>query len=343
MDEPETTPAPKRPSIAGRVLALALILYCIAIAVVYRQRADAFAAVTVCPPWAWSLPAFLVLLAASTRRAGGRLLGLAWLAWLIFLPATADTPLAITRQAPSPAAAPAEPTTGKIPIRIISLNCGNLNGRSAEDVIAYHPDVVLLQESPGPREVADLARKLYGERGQFLWNADASIVADGGVEPLPGHDPKNIHASAAIVELAAGAKIAVVSMRLEPAIVRLDFWSPACWREQTENRQLRRRQLRTMVENHAAVPADVPLVFGGDFNAPAGDAVFRELEPRLRDPFRDVGAGWGNTIVNEFPFARIDQIWIDDHWQAAVVQAQRTRRSDHRMVIADLLVERPAN
>lgn len=223
-------------------------------------------------------------------------------------------------------------------VRVISLNCGNLDGRSADDVIEFHPQILLLQESPGARELAELAQQLYGDRGHYLWNADASIVADGEIEPLPGHDRQNIHASIARVVLEGGAEVAVVSMRLEPAIVRLDFWSPECWRSQTANRRLRRRQLRDIFAS-ATVPEGMPLVLGGDFNAPAGDAVFQVLGPRLRDSFRDAGAGWGNAIINEFPFARIDQVWIDKHWRAAVVQAQRTVRSDHRMVIADLLLD----
>ena len=71
-----------------------------------------------------------------------------------------------------------------------------------------------------------------------------------------------------------------------------------------------------------------------------GDAVYRLLAPRLRDAFAEAGVGWGNTITNDFPFARIDQIWIDPHWRPRAVQAQRSAHSDHRIVIADLtLVE----
>jgi endonuclease/exonuclease/phosphatase (EEP) superfamily protein YafD len=95
------------------------------------------------------------------------------------------------------------------------------------------------------------------------------------------------------------------------------------------------------MEPAADVRGSVPLIVGGDFNAPAGDAVFRLLRPRLRDAFAEAGCGWGNTIINDFPFARIDQIWIGRHWQAIAVQAQPSAHSDHRIVIADLLLEVP--
>ena len=54
------------------------------------------------------------------------------------------------------------------------------------------------------------------------------------------------------------------------------------------------------------------MILGGDFNAPQGDAAFRPLAPRLRDAFRDGGQGWGNTITNDTPFLRIDQVWVSD-------------------------------
>jgi vancomycin resistance protein VanJ len=86
------------------------------------------------------------------------------------------------------------------------------------------------------------------------------------------------------------------------------------------------------------VPPFVPLIVGGDFNAPAGDRIYRALPPRLRSTFRDGGKGWGNTVLNDFPIARIDQIWASDHFRTATVVARKTVNSDHRMVICDLLL-----
>ncbi len=188
-------------------------------------------------------------------------------------------------------------------MRVISLNCGSFATRSASDVVDYGAQILLLQESPGADELAAFAEKLYGSRGRYLQTADASIVADGELEMLPVHDPRDSHASYARVRLPSGVEVALVSLRLEPALVRLDFWSPECWRSQTDNRRTRRGQLRAIAAKIAAIPPDLPLVLGGDFNAPAGDAVFRELAPRLRDAFLEAGVGWGNSIVNEFPFA----------------------------------------
>ena len=50
------------------------------------------------------------------------------------------------------------------------------------------------------------------------------------------------------------------------------------------------------------------------------------------------GRGWCNTIVNEIPFARIDQIWVSDDFQVHSLRVVKTMHSDHRMVICDLIV-----
>jgi len=130
----------------------------------------------------------------------------------------------------------------------------------------------------------------------------------------------------------------VICTRLVPAVFRLDLWSPDCWREQRENRQKRREQLRVIVRRLDSVPASVPLIVGGDFNAPQGDAVFHLLQTRLHDAFREGGRGWGDTVTNDFPVLRIDQVWASEAFRAVNVVVRGTRHSDHRMVIGDLVL-----
>ena len=72
-------------------------------------------------------------------------------------------------------------------------------------------------------------------------------------------------------------------------------------------------------------------------NAPAGDAIFRLLQPHLRDTFLDGGLGWGDTIVNDIPLQRIDQVWVSPTFRTAEVVARKTQNSDHRIVVCDLL------
>jgi endonuclease/exonuclease/phosphatase (EEP) superfamily protein YafD len=338
----QTTPAtpPKKLGVIDRALLLASLVLCLAVAAVYAVRADAFAAVTVCPPWVWGAPGLAAILIVRLRRRGGWLVRLTLLAWAAYWLATVDTPSALVRSVSRRMLGRSsvdDPT--ETAVRVVSLNCGSFGHRSARDVIGVSPQIVLLQESPGKDETEALTRQLFGARGGYIWSSDASIIADGAVTPAPFNDVWDGHAVCARVRLATGRLVEVVSLRLEPAIVRLDFWSADCWRSQTQNRRLRRRQLSQIVDRLANLPRSTPLILGGDFNAPAGDAIFDLLTPRLRDAYREAGVGWGNTIINEAPFARIDQIWIDDHWQGREVRAQRTLASDHRMVIADLTLK----
>ena len=84
----------------------------------------------------------------------------------------------------------------------------------------------------------------------------------------------------------------------------------------------------------------MPLIVGGDFNLAGNDALLRRLKPRLHDTFLVAGTGLGNTLINEFPFVRIDQIWASDHFQPLQVTVHRTQYSDHRLVVADLILRR---
>jgi endonuclease/exonuclease/phosphatase family metal-dependent hydrolase len=122
---------------------------------------------------------------------------------------------------------------------------------------------------------------------------------------------------------------------------RLDLWSPACWQAYRANRKFQHAQMSGIAQQIAALPRDVPIVAGGDWNAPAGDAVFSTLQPRLYDTFSEAGRGWGNTITNEFPVLRIDQIWASSQWRTSTVVARKTQHSDHRMVICDLQLAAP--
>lgn len=71
-----------------------------------------------------------------------------------------------------------------------------------------------------------------------------------------------------------------------------------------------------------ALPSGQPIIMGGDFNSPAGDAVFRLIPARLHDSFREGGIGWGDTAFNHVPVLRVDQVWISDQLRADVVVAR---------------------
>jgi endonuclease/exonuclease/phosphatase (EEP) superfamily protein YafD len=304
------------------------------LSIAYGSRADGFAAITVFPVWAWLVPGGMLLLPAfAVRRRSGTAVAVVW---LLYFAAFTDELRSLVPWQRSLAvqweAGPQSPRT----LRIISLNCGSGSLRAVEEVAKFKPDLVLLQESPGRDQVNALAETLFGEDGAALHGGDTALIAPGAITPRKASLSSRGDFVQARVQLVSGGEMEVVSLRLLPPLVRFDLWSPDCWRAQAENRRQRRAQLQRVAAQLAAVPASVPIIVGGDFNAPAGDAIFELLRPRLHDTFEAGGSGWCNTITNDYPFHRIDQVWTSSHFLVITVVGQRTEHSDHRMVISDV-------
>ncbi|NQT13978.1 MAG: endonuclease/exonuclease/phosphatase family protein [Planctomycetes bacterium] len=319
-----------------RVLSVASIVLWTFVGLCYFVRFDCCALVTVFPAWVWLIPG--LSLAVSESRRGNRRLGVAILGlWLAFLLWFADTPASLLRAVVNSASSRdlAEPDRA---LRVITLNCAT-SAEAAREVAEYRPDVVLLQESPSRKQLEALAQRLYGDEGGVVWGPDASIVARGCVTAVETPASLRGECAQARIRLDSGAEVTVVSLRLTPSTFRLDFWAPGCWKDYADNRRERRRQLLEMLQETAAIASSGPLVFGGDFNAAPGDAVFCPLRPRLVDAFFRAGVGWGGTILNDRPVLRIDQVWVSDHFSPTRVFAKRTRHSDHRMVVCDLTLD----
>jgi endonuclease/exonuclease/phosphatase (EEP) superfamily protein YafD len=300
----------------------------------YLTRWDLAAAMTVFPVWLWVLPGLLALVSFLWRRNPRpmrRCAGIGAILWLIcglFLP---DEPTSVMRGIWRVSDGGAQ---GTYDLRVVSLNCAGGDSRAAEEVIAQKPDVVLLQECPTPIYVKKLARKLFGKEAAWLTALDPAIIVRGKLEPLPL--PRDLQGSfvRGRATFPDGRSVDLVSLRLTPAVLRMDLWSLDRWQTQMENRQARRTSLIDLKD--ALGNSRSPLIIGGDFNAPQGDGAIQALAPRLRDAFREAGVGWGNTIMNDLPLLRIDQVWISRELTAHAANALHTRFSDHRMVVCDL-------
>ncbi|HEV3342229.1 MAG TPA: endonuclease/exonuclease/phosphatase family protein [Pirellulales bacterium] len=327
-DRPQTWRGHLAKYLACAALAMSALL-CLFIALCYTWRLDAWTVVTVFPIWVWWL-AGIVLVAAARRRVGRRYSLTVVLLWGLVLCCFADHPLSLLRLK----------TRGGSPtLRIISLNAAG-SARAVREVAALRPDVVLVQESPGREPLVALAQECFGDEGHVRSGVDASIVARGEIAPLPLPESVSANAASARVRLTDGTEINVASLRLDTPSVRIDLWSPDCWREKVATRQRQRKQLETIMDAVRASSGGLPFVVGGDFNAPPGDAVFQTLAP-LHDAFGEAGRGWGNTILNAAPFLRIDQIWLPPEFRAVDVYSQKTEHSDHRMVVCDIQVQTP--
>lgn len=317
------------------IIAASSVLLCIIMAAFYAQRPDIATAATVFPAWVWVLLGVSLAGAAALCGAKRSALGVTGL-WLFFLLLFAEEPrsllrdwFSLTRQ---------DRWAADQMVRVITFNCRG-SAAALREVAVWRPDIVLVQEGLGREETQQVARLLCGTRAATLWNGDTAILARGALRPVPTPRLTGESVTHGQVRLPNGVWTDVVSLHLMPNLVRLDLWSTACWRAYAANRRARRDQLKSIVAHlRATVSADAPLIVGGDFNAPAGDSVFRLLTPWLHDTFATAGRGWGNTFHNDFPVIRIDQVWVSRHFRPLRVTAHPSRYSDHRFVICDLVV-----
>ena len=273
-------------------------LLCAVLWLCYALQPDQLATITFWPAYIWAVPGAALVIPVMRGRSR-RLRALLILPWILFVLANREE-FSLTRIFGS---------RQQQGIRIVSLNCAGGSVAAAREAFKLRPDIILLQETPGERDVRKLCIEYYGDGtgkvGSVLCGPDCSIIARGGIQPYDLGSSR-LQCTAGRVSL-HGTELDVASVRLVPPVFRTDIWSPDCWRAQAENRRIRRAQLRAVMDTLNAQAKGVPLVVGGDFNAPARDGALREMTPRLRDAFADAGKGWGNTVLNDFPVQRPDQ------------------------------------
>jgi endonuclease/exonuclease/phosphatase family metal-dependent hydrolase len=310
------------------------VVYC------YGRRPDSCALVTNFPAWVWFLVGGFLVLGSRIRGARRRTVVLVFL-WLTYLALWVPECRSLLRRSSDP---PAEWTAARArgeALRVVSLNCAARNEAAAAEVVALSPDIVLLQEAPTRPAVTRLAHRLFGDHAVVVWTWECAIITRGKVEWVLPHRTANAYFARARVRLPSGIAVELISLHLVPNSLDVDISSSQSWHDAADNRRARREQTRTVAAQLRTIPPEVPIILGGDFNAPAGDASYDPLRPRLRDTFVQAGRGWGNTIFNDYPLHRIDQIWVSRDFRPASVVARRTVHSDHRMVIADLIMRSP--
>ncbi len=317
--------------IVSRVTACITCFFLISVSICYAWQPDICAAVTVYPSWCWFVGGLflaLILLRAKRQRVALVSIGL----WFVFLVVFADTPLSLWRGLWNPPDVVAQP--GQIPLRVISLNAHG-SSKAVAALEQWQPDLILIQETPGAGTLREVGQTMLGENSGMLAGVDASILSRTPIEPLSS----SVNYTIGKVSIKPGQEVIVVSLRLTPPPFRADLWNPDCWRAYRDQRIHQRDELQQLSRRLSELPTDLPVIGGGDFNVNPRDPIFRELPANLRDAFQSAGVGWGNTITNEAPFLRIDQVWCDTRFQPLRVIAELSEDTDHRSVIADLLLE----
>ena len=316
-------------SIVGSIVICGMVSLC------RLFQSDWLAPAILVPTWCWLFPGLSLALFGFLRNQK-RLFVAALAIWSVFGFLFVEEVRSLTRTWTMSAADwQTVRETGR-GLRVVSFNCNVGQTRSVEEVAAWQPDIVLLQESPGSEQLGKLTASLFGQDGNFLCGGDVSILTHGKIRSTFA-DPKS-HFVHAEIELPSGVLVDVVSVRLAPPVPRVDFWMPSFWGDHRNKRIEHRKQIAELMRHVQGIPKTHHLIVGGDFNAPPIDDSLSALRQRLSDSFLSAGHGWGATGTNEYPLFRVDQIWMSNNLQGEAVTAHKTHHSDHRMVVCDVSI-----
>lgn len=322
------------------LIGLSLMLHLLTVFAFSRQP-DFLAAYTVVPIWTWgglglllSITAFWFLRAPLSLVITG--------VWALTVLLGADEARVIAnigKSAPKPGKA--APHEGRKAIRVLTLNCSyfNYNGSNdpSEDIRRWDPDIVLLQEVR-PHQVRHIADALYHGRGDYRLFATNGIVTRWNIQREVNPSKGGYRLQQVTIQTPDETELEVVNVHLSSASTDLRMWKKECWETHLKKRQAHITELSIALGILAETNSGLPAILGGDFNSPPTDPIQSLLKADFEDAFIEAGTGWGNTYQRRIPFQRIDQIHYTRHLQAIRCSAVTTRRSDHRMVVADLLL-----
>ncbi|GAA5482442.1 endonuclease/exonuclease/phosphatase family protein [Haloferula sargassicola] len=336
-----STRAPRR--FGWLLIGVSLALHFITVFAYYRQPA-ALAAFTVMPIWVWG---GIGLLCSSLAFLGLRapLSLIVTTIWALTLLLGADEARVIGHfGARTPKPGPPVPYEGVRPIRLLTINTADFRfGDPTADLAVWQPDIVLLQETGGAK-VQRIATALFGAKASYYSFASNGIATRwqlGRQVQVKAPRFSNFNFDAT-VHLPDARTVEIANVHLTSAATDLSLWRPSCWRRHRENRRKRQFEISaalSILEDNCDFPGVQPVILAGDFNAPPTDPIHRLLARDFNDAFVEAGTGWGNTFQRRIPILRIDQIHATRHFKILGCRAVTTRHSDHRFVVADLILE----
>jgi endonuclease/exonuclease/phosphatase family metal-dependent hydrolase len=240
------------------------------------------------------------------------------------------------------------------PLRVMSYNIAAGNGDLAAiaDVIrTAGADIVALQEV----DVHWSERSGFVDQAATLAEALGLHVRFGPIYRLPGADSMParefglaILSRDSIVEFSNHVipRLSTQADETGPspmpgfleAVVRTDGRLVHVFNTHLDYRadpRVREQQVAAMID--VVKERAAPLILMGDLNALPESIELQPLLTRFRDAWR-AGTGAGFTYPAAAPDRRIDYILLSDHFRVVDVRVPATEASDHRPVLADVLL-----
>jgi len=251
------------------------------------------------------------------------------------------------------------PDAGGVPLRFMTYNVKAYKavlrtggfGELAREVALHRPDILVTQDNHGTLHAqgagAWSGAQAFGMPHAFA--IDQYVVASGyplrecrlGRVDYRGQP----HAYVRCAVDVNGAVLDIVTAHFESprsglnAARREGLEGAGDWRQNYEERLEQARALARDLHDPQARAR--PLIVAGDLNAPESSPVVRALlNLGLRDAFSSAGRGfiYGHALRPGFSFLRIDHALVSDEIGVADAFAGGAQASDHRPVIADLLL-----
>ena len=227
---------------------------------------------------------------------------------------------------------------GPLALRIVTWNVSR--ERILPRLESLHPDLCLFQESapPLPEDLAHPSWNGYSWRG----GDDPGTLSRWPVTVLPTEKIGPWTPPVLLrIDAPGGRRILVANARLVLPEVVLVAVSPSDPHDLVEGHRRRLAQydnLAALLARTQAAEAVSAVVLCGDFNTPATAASVAPLRRTYRDVWKLGGTGWGGTMGEDLPLARIDQCWVSSAVEVVQARVHRGQPSDHRMLVADLLI-----
>ena len=242
------------------------------------------------------------------------------------------------------------------PLRVMSYNIqsghGNLDGTVAA-IHAMAPDVVALQEV----DVHWAERSNFADQATALGAGLGMHVRFARIYQFPGGDPGGAPREFGVALL---SKYPIVSWKND-TLTRLSTQeaSPVPTRmpglleatidvrgtavrvfnthlDYRSDPRVRERQIAEMVARIGA--SSMPTLVFGDLNASPDAPELQPLLDRLRDAW-PIAGGSGFTYPANAPTKRIDYVLVSVHFHVRAASVPVSEASDHRSVIADLVLD----
>jgi endonuclease/exonuclease/phosphatase (EEP) superfamily protein YafD len=287
-------------------------------------------------------PLLVLALLLADRRAGlWLLMPLAFLTWEL---APLVLPRSIATSTP-----PAIPVNGR-PLRIMTANLLVVNPRlpAVSAVLQVErPDVIALQEL-SPEMAEHLARELRATYPYQLLEPSESAAGLGilsrypfRVEVAGGDLPRPCFCQRVVVDV-YGRETTLVNVHPSTPDIRAARMGRLPIPTGFDSDRTT-RGIQTALADLKQRPG--PLLVVGDFNTSDRQPLYRELGRELRDTYREVGWGLGYTFPSVsprrlpfMPIIRIDYVLHDPSVIAWAARTGVTPGSDHRYVMADLVL-----